>query len=173
MSAKFAGSDVRKLLTILAGVLIAYALVPCTVEARWDSKEDDKSESTLEAMTEKELFNEAFDVCVRRAMVERQGSDEPGLVAGVTEDASTYLGVIDQVASKSSGGATPTWMRELSAAHTVKECQSAFRTFLVAREPRKAPAAKKAAPSAANKPTPPRHGNSLEQLPPWFAPPQQ
>ena len=106
-------------------------------QAGWDSKEDDKSESTLEAMTDKDLFNEAFDVCVRRAMVERQGSDEPGLVTGVTEDASNYLGVIDQVVSKSNGGIAPSWMLELRAAHTVKKCQGAFRTFLVAQQPRK------------------------------------
>jgi hypothetical protein len=173
VSPTFAGSDVKQLPTFLAGVLIACALVPCTAQARWDSKEDDKSESTLEAMTDKELFNEAFDVCVRRAMVERQGSDEPGLVTGVTEDASSYLGVISQVASKSNAGVAPSWMLELTDAHTVKKCQGAFRSFLVAQQPREAPVAKKAAPRVANKAATPRHGDPLEQLPPWFAPPQQ
>jgi len=154
-------------------VLIAWGLVPGTVQARWDGKEDNKSESALDAMTDKDLFNEAFDVCVRRAMVERQGSDEPGVVTGVTEDASNYLGVIYQVACKSNGGVAPAWMLELTAAHTVKKCQGAFRTFLVAHEPREAPVAKKAAPRVAKKAATPRHGDSLEQLPPWFAPQQQ
>ena len=163
----------RKLPTLLAGVLIACGLVPCTAQARWDSKEDDKSESALEAMPHKDLFNEAFDVCVRRAMVEHQGSDEPGLVTGVTEDASAYLEVIHRVAGKDNGGVAPSWMLELAAAHTVKKCQGAFRTFLAAQESQEAPAAKKATPRVAKKAAAPRHGNSLEQLPPWFAPPQQ
>ena len=161
----------RKLPAVLVGVLIAYVLVPCAVQARWESKEDDKSESTLEAMTQQDLFNEAFDVCIRRAMVERQGSDEPGLVTGVTEDASNYLGVISQVAGKENGEVTPSWMLELAAAHTVKKCQGAFRTFLIAQQPRQTPAAKKAVPRVASKAATSRHANSLEQLPPWFAPP--
>lgn len=154
-------------------MLIGCALVPGALQASWDSKEDDKSEATLEAMTDKDLFNEAFDVCVRRAMVERQGSDEPGLITGITEDASTYLGVIDLVASKRNAGVAPSWMLELTAAHTVKQCQGAFRTFLVAQEPPKAPAAKRTAPRVASKATAPRHSDGLEQLPPWLAPQRQ
>jgi hypothetical protein len=163
---------VKKLPGNLAGVLIACLLVPCAVQARWDSKEDDKSESTLEAMTDKDLFNEAFDVCVRRAMVEHAGSDEPGLVTGVTDDASNYLTVIDQVAGTRSGGEPPLWMLELAAAHTVKKCQGAFRTFLAAQEPEEAPT-KRSAPRVAKKAPAPRKNNSLEQLPPWFAPQPQ
>ena len=152
-------------------MLIAFGLVPGTVHARWNSKEDNKSESTLEAMADQELFNEAFDVCVRRAMIERQASDEPGLVTGINEDASSYLGVISLVASKRNDGFAPSWMLELTDAHTVKKCQAAFRAFLVAQQPRQARAARKATPHAANKAATPRHGSSLEQLPPWFAPP--
>lgn len=163
----------RKLPALLVGVLIACGLVPGAVQAGWDSKEDDKSESTLEALTEKDLFNEAFDVCVRRAMVERQGSDEPGLVTGVTQDAFNYLEVIDQVAGKDKGGVTPSWMLELTDAHTVKRCQDAFRTFLAAQEPQDAPVAKKAAPRETKNTAEPRHSDPLERLPPWFAPQPQ
>jgi hypothetical protein len=152
---------------------MAWVLDPYTAQARWNNKEDNMSEPTLEAMTDQNLFNEAFDVCVRRAMVERQGSDQPGFVTGVSEDAANYLGVIKQVASNRNEGVAPSWMLQLAAAHTVKECQRAFRTFLIAQQPRKAPVAKKAAPHVAKKVATPRHGNWVEQLPPWFAPQQR
>jgi hypothetical protein len=160
-----------KLALSLAGVLIASFLAPFTAQARWDSKADNKPEPALEAMTDKELFNEAFDVCIRRAMVERQASDIPQLVTGVTNDASEYLGVIAQVASKAHGGSTPTWLIELTAAHTVKKCQRAFRTFLAMQEPTSR--AKKKTAAHAAKTTAPHHGDPLEQLPPWLAPPPQ
>ena len=157
----------------LAVVLIGCLLVPRAVQARWDSKEDNKSDAALEAMLDKELFNEAFDVCVRRAMIERQASDTPELGGGITADASDYLGVIYQVAGKSHGGVAPSWMLELTAAHTVKKCQGAFRTFLsTQQQPRQAREPKKAATRVIKKTVPPRRGDPLEQLPPWLAPQQ-
>jgi hypothetical protein len=161
-----------KLHASIVVVLIGCALVPRSVQARWDSKADNKSPETLEAMTDKELFNEAFDVCVRRAMVERQASDSPGLVANVTTDASDYLDVISEVAGKRHGGRGP-GMPELTEAHTVKKCQAAFRTFLASQENEPQPRpTRKAGPRVAKKPNPaPHHGDPREQLPPWFAPP--
>jgi hypothetical protein len=126
----------------------------------------------LAGMTDKELFNEAFDVCVRRAMVERQASDAPALVGNLSADASAYLGLIDQVLAKSRGGSAPSWMLELTAAHTVKKCQSAFRTFLAAEEPQE-PAQKNPAQRVVKQAPASRHGDPLEQLPPWFAPDKQ
>lgn len=162
----------------LAVVLLGCLLVPRAVQARWDGKEDNKSDAALEALPDKELFNEAFDVCIRRAMIERQASDTPELGGGITADASDYLGVIYQVAGKSHGGVAPSWMLELTAAHTVKKCQGAFRTFLSTQqpqepqEPRQAREPKKAAARVIKKTVSPRRGDPMEQLPPWLAPQQ-
>lgn len=161
-----------KLQSSLAVVLIGCALIPRTAQARWNSKEDNKSEETLVAMTDKDLFNEAFDVCVRRAMVERQDTDTPGLVETVTTDAADYLSVIYQVAGKNHGGSAPSGMRELTEAHTVKKCQAAFRTFLASQEPHAPHPTKRAVPHVAKKTPPTHHGDPLEQLPPWLAPRQ-
>lgn len=163
-----------KLVGSLVVALVGCFAVPHPVFARWDGKEDNKNESTLEAMTDKELFSEAFDVCVRRAMIERQANDTPELVGPATTDASDYLGVIDQVAGTKNGGVVPLWMLELTAAHTVKKCQSAFRSFLAAESPHDPPQPRKATtPNVAKKPTAKRNGDRLEQLPPWLAPPHQ
>ena len=161
-----------KLQSSLAVVLIGCALIPRSAQARWNSKEDNKSDETLATMTDKELFNEAFDVCVRRAMVERQDNDTPGLVETVTTDAADYLGVIYQVAGKNHGGNALSGMRELTEAHTVKKCQAAFRTFLASQETQAPHPTKKAVPRVARKTTPTRHGDPREQLPPWLAPQQ-
>ena len=162
-----------KRLRVFAVVLVGCLLVPAVVRARWDSKEDNKSTEALEALTDADLFNEAFDVCVRRAMIEHQASDAPGLVDGVTADASAYLAVIYQVASDKHGGEAPAGMSDLTTAHSVKKCQAAFRTFLASREPHQPHAAKKAptSPHVAPKTVPPHRGDPLEQLPPWLAPP--
>jgi len=155
----------------LAVILIGCALAPCSVQARWDGRADNKSEEALEAMTDKDLFNEAFDVCVRRAMVERQASDSPGLVANVTTDASDYLKVISQIADNRHEGHAA-GMPELTEAHTVKKCQAAFQTFLASQEKKQQPrSAKKTAPRVAKKANPaPYRGDPREQLPPWLAP---
>ena len=162
-----------KLVGSLAVALVGWLAVPHAVQARWDSKEDDKSAPALEAMTDKELFNEAFDVCVRRAMIERQANDAPELLGSATTDATEYLRLIDQVVGTRHGGA-PAWMLELTAAHTVKKCQSAFRTFLGGQAPHDRPQARKPTTPRAPKKTSAKHnGDPLEQLPPWLASPPQ
>jgi len=162
---------VTKLISSLAVVLVGTLVLPRVLQARWDSKEDNKPAAALELMTDKELFNEAFDVCVRRAMVEGQGSDAPDFISATTADASDYLGVIYQVAGKNHDGIAPSWMLELTAAHTVKKCQGAFRTFLALEEPVEPTPVKKAVRRVAKKNPPPRRSDPLEQLPPWLAPP--
>jgi hypothetical protein len=153
-------------------MVVGGALVPCSVQARWNSKADSKSEEMLESMTDKELFNEAFDVCVRRAMVERQASDSPGVVANVTADAADYLALIARVAAPRPGDAGPS-MAQLREAHTVKDCQAAFRTFLASyEEPQQPHSTKKPVTRVPKKSNPAaHHGDPREQLPPWFAPP--
>ena len=160
-----------KLARSLAVTIIGTLLLPRVLLARWDSKDDNKPESTLEAMTDKDLVNEAFDVCLRRAMVERQENDAPEIMTGITTDASDYLGVIDQVAGKTHGGIAPSWMLELTAAHTVKKCQAAFRTYLATQESVQPSEEKKVARRVAKKTVPAHRGDPLEQLPPWLAPP--
>ena len=165
-----AGHDVTKLLGSVTIVFIGMLVLPRGLQARWEGKEDSKPEAVLESMSEKELFDEAFDVCVRRAMMEHQGNDASDLGSGST-DASDYLGVIYQVAGKKHDGIAPSWMLELTAAHTVKKCQNAFRSFLAMEEPVAPTPAKKTVRRLAKKTAPsPRHTDSLEQLPPWLAP---
>jgi hypothetical protein len=163
-----------KLVGSLAVALVGCFAAPHPVLARWDSKQDNKSESTLQALTDKGLFSEAFDVCVRRAMIEHQANDTPELVGPATTDATDYLGVIDQVAGKKNGGVAPSWMLDLTAAHTVKKCQSAFRSFLAAESPHEPQQPRKTTtPHVAKKAAAKRNGDRLEQLPPWLAPPHQ
>jgi hypothetical protein len=151
-------------------------VLPPALQARWDSKEDNQPAAALEGMTDKALFNEAFDVCVRRAMIERQESDASDLVSGTVADASDYLGVLYQVAGKNHDGIAPSWMLELTAAHTVKKCQGAFQTFLAMEEPEEPvepTPAKKRVRRVAKKTAPTRRYDPLEQLPPWLVPPQR
>ncbi len=166
-----AGHGVTKLLSSsLSMVLIGTLVFPGALQARWDSKEDNKPEAVLEGMTDKELFNEAFDVCLRRAMIEGQGSDAPDPTGGNTE-ASDYLGLLYQIAGKKHDGIAPSWMLELTAAHTVKKCQTAYQTFLALEEPAEPTPRRKTGRRMARKAVPaPRHVDPLEQLPPWLAP---
>ena len=124
-----------KLFCPLTVLLVGSLAFPRTLQAGWDSKDDNKPVAALEGMTDKELFNEGFDVCIRRASIEPQGSEAPDFASATTADASDYLGVIYQVTGKKHDGIAPSWMLELSAAYTVKKCQGAFRTFLALEEP--------------------------------------
>jgi hypothetical protein len=151
-------------------VFLGMLVLPGALQARWESKEDNKPAAVLEAMTDKELFNEGFEVCLRRAMVERQGSDASDPISGNSGDASNYLGVIYQVAGKNHEGIAPSWMLELSAAHTVKKCQGAYRTFLALEEPVEPAPTPQAVQRGAKRSAPARRSDPLEQLPPWLAP---
>jgi hypothetical protein len=160
---------VTKLLASLTMVLIGALVLPRVLHARWDGKEDNKPEGVLEGMTDKELFSEAFDVCLRRAMIESRGSDASDLISG-NSDASDYLGLIYEVAGKKHDGIAPSWMLELTAAHTVKKCQGIYRTFLTVEEPEEPKPAKKTVRRVAKRGAPARRIDPLEQLPPWLAP---
>jgi len=111
---------------------LAALLVPRASHAGWSGKQDDRPRSDLEALTDKELFNEAFDVCVQRAFLEKPSADASEPYRAAVADASTYLAAISGVLVERRGGKAPAWMTELADAHKVKECQNAFRTFLAA-----------------------------------------
>ena len=150
------------------------------VDARWQGPQDSKSFSDLRSMAPDELFNESFDVCIRRAMLEKSAASDPESEAEVTA-ASEYLELLDVATAAQHGGAAPAWMAQLAAAHSVKDCQRAFHTYLQSAAP--APAATQPArPQAAGpdaaaparpvaKPARPRVGGATEELPPWLAPP--
>jgi len=140
-------------------------LRPAVLHARWLSPQDSRSTAELAALAMNDLFNEAFDVCVRRAMLEKDaGRGEARIDAAITE-ASRYLDAIAAIVTERQGGQTPGWMTEMAAAHTAKTCQQAFRRFLA-----RAPAA---ATPARRKATAARRRDPQEQLPPWLAPPAQ
>lgn len=156
----------------LALVAIATLVAAARAHARWESAQDNKSAAELDTMTTEALFNEAFDVCVRRALLTGP-SDAGGPVPPSAAAASEYLNTVYPFVREKSGGETPPWMSELFTAQTVKECQRAFRTFVSSPEsrppkqeskpePPKEPKEKKAAA--------PRPGGLSEQLPPWLAP---
>ena len=80
----------------LVGLLIVPLVVPVAVHARWESARDNKSPSALAAMTNEQLFNEGFDVCVRRALLESlpSGADE---TRRALAECSDYLSTISTV----------------------------------------------------------------------------
>jgi len=132
---------------------------------RWESAQDSKSTSGLEELSLDQVFNEAFDVCVRRALLEN--SDAPGVTVA---EASEYLNAIYPIVREKNGGAVPTWMAELFNAHTTKECQHAFHGYVsdVEKSP---PIAKRNPTRHAKAATSgPRRSHWTEELPPWFAP---
>ena len=151
------------------------------VDARWQGPQDSKSFSELRSMAPDELFNESFDVCIRRAMLEKSGATDPESSAEVTV-ASEYLEVLEVAAAAQHGGAAPAWMAQLTAAHSVKDCQRAFHTYLQGTAPAAAgtPAARRqvARPEApvavrpAVKTPRPHVSGATEELPPWLAPPK-
>lgn len=159
----------------MIGLLIATLVTPLPLQARWENARDNKSPIELAAMTNEQLFNEAFDVCVRRALLEAPGSPTDEARPAVTE-CDDYLNTVYPFVRERNGGKVPPWMSELVTAHTTKECQRAFRTFLSATErpgddKNEAVEAAPQQPHAKRK-TPGQQPRShwTEQLPPWLAP---
>jgi hypothetical protein len=151
---------------VVVSLVALLPLRPAALHARWLSPQDSRSVAELATMAMNDLFNEAFDVCVRRAMLEKDvGRGDARIGATITE-ASRYLDAIAAIVTERQGGQTPGWMTEMAAAHTAKTCQQAFRRFLAG-----APAA--AATPARRKATAARRRDPQEQLPPWLAPPAQ
>jgi hypothetical protein len=160
----------------IIGFLMATLVTPIPLQARWDTARDNKSPIELAGMTNEQLFNEAFDVCVRRALLEAPGSttDDARQASAECDD---YLNTVYPFVRERNGGKVPPWMSELVSAHTTKECQRAFRTFLAATErpaddKHEAPRPAQQHRPEAKRKTPARQPRShwTEQLPPWLAP---
>jgi hypothetical protein len=96
--------------------------------ARWEGPSDDKPLTVLQEMDLKALFNEGFDVCVRRAVV--ASGVPPDTTSPLEAAAGDYLSIIESVVRDKNRGKMPEWMRALSFARTTKECQSVFRGYL-------------------------------------------
>jgi hypothetical protein len=154
--------------THYCGRVLAVVLVSLSVCAAWETPQDNKPDSVLEAMSSQELFNEGLDVCVQRALLARSG-EATGTVNPGAVDAAAYLSHIADAVRAQHGGTVPEWMAELVTAETTKECQRAFHSFLEERAP---PQATKAEPPKPATPRPRRRGLGT-QLPPWLAPPRE
>lgn len=135
--------------------------------ARWESERDNRSRAELEQFDDRKLFEEAFDVCVRRAALLTGSRATPGTERSIAA-ADDYLAVIEAVA-RAKFGAIPSWLRELSFARTTKECQAVFRAFVsgeTAPETRPAQAtAPDSAPASKAAPSP-TNGARSSQVPP-------
>lgn len=109
-------------------VLAALCLNGRASLARWVGPQDNKARPLLETMGAKELFEEAFDVCVRRAQLAAltPGPEEGAVLLAAEE----YLATIEDVVREAHGGRLPQWMRSLSFARTTRDCQAVFRSFL-------------------------------------------
>jgi hypothetical protein len=158
-------------------VLMTTPLIPMPLQARWECAHDNKSPAELAEETNEQLFNEAFDVCVRRALLESLPNPADAPPEAFAE-CNNYLDALSPAVRARNGGRMPPWMDQLMTAHTTKECQRAFRTYLgetekpaVVKMRRSAARAHRPRPTAMPKatPAPPRSGWS-EQLPPWLAP---
>lgn len=108
-------------------VLAITVLLGRSAVARWESGQDSKTRSELEQLDERQLFEEAFDVCARRASLLRAGRG-PATEA-VIDAAEDYLTVIESVA-RTKWGTVPGWLRELSFARSTQDCQRVFRAFV-------------------------------------------
>lgn len=148
---------------VLAVLLTLLPAIPAA--GRWEGAQDNKPVSDLEQLTTDQLFNEAFDVCVRRALVESTGAP-----AATAAEASDYLNTIYPFAREKNGGTNPLWMTELFTAHTTKECQRAFRGFVSDPEKSPAVARKRLKPRTKTAISSPRRSQWTEELPPWLAP---
>ncbi len=161
-------------------------------QARWEGARDNKSSTQLAAMTNQQLFDEAFDVCVRRALLESLPEDS-GAQHSLTE-CNEYFSVLTPFVRERNAGKIPPWMNALETAHTTKECQGAFHGFVSKAEkpataaptPEEAHKAAAESPPVADadaaeaprahrvrplKPTPAQpRSHWTEQLPPWVAP---
>jgi hypothetical protein len=113
----------------LVGLLIVPLLVPRSIQARWESARDNQSPAALAAMSNQELFNEAFDVCVRRALLESFPSATDETRQAIAE-CNDYLTTLVPVVRERNDGTIPPWMNQIVGARTTAECQDAFETFL-------------------------------------------
>ena len=101
----------------------------------------------------------------------RESADETRQALAECND---YLDTIYPFVRERNGGREPAWMSELVSAHTTKECQEAFRTFLTKTGKPRADdqdAGGEAAPAARKQTAPTPRSRWTEQLPPWLAPP--
>jgi hypothetical protein len=160
----------------LASVLLLSLVNPMPVHARWENAQDNKSAIELAAMTNEQLFNEAFDVCVRRALLESSPSAADDTQHAVAE-CNAYLDTLYPFVRERNGGKAPSWMSALVKAHATTECQTAFRTFLAQSDKPdadgkvKGAAARRHAAAPKHKPTPAQARSQWnDQLPPWIAP---
>lgn len=141
----------RDMCRLLCGLLLVTVAWAGGAYARWEGATDNKSDATLGSMELKALFEEGFDVCVRRAILSsgaKPGQEPDEAVAA----ANDYLSVIEGHVRDKSGGRLPDWMRALSFARTTKECQAVFRGFVggeMAPETKPAQARPSAAPTVA------------------------
>jgi len=167
----------------LVGALIILLLTAVPIQARWESARDNKSSAELAAMTNEQLFDEAFDVCVRRALLESLPSADQARSS--LAECNDYLNTIYPFVRERNGGSVPAWMSALVTAHNTKECQAAFRMFLTKTEKPAAEGQREvvdgqggaAEVARPHRPTPtpkaaPAQPRShwTEQLPPWIAP---
>jgi hypothetical protein len=97
--------------------------------ARWEGPADNKSEAELAQLDLKALFNEGFDVCVRRAVLS-SGAKADEVPDPAIAAAGDYLSIIEAHVRDKNQGRLPDWMRALSFARTTKECQRVFRAFV-------------------------------------------
>ncbi len=94
---------------------------------RWESERDNKSEAELAQLDERKLFEEAFDVCVRRAVLAK--GPRGGATEATVAAAEEYLLRIEATVRQKTG-TVPGWLRDLSFARSTKDCQNVFRAFL-------------------------------------------
>ncbi|HXQ21352.1 MAG TPA: hypothetical protein VN812_06740 [Candidatus Acidoferrales bacterium] len=144
------------LLLLLGGGLV----LPIRSLARWETPADNKPVAVLEGMNSEQLFNEALDVCVGRALVERPPPAADPITAPAPSAASLYLQAIAGVAAHRNGGTVPPWIDILLSARTGKQCQRGLHSFLGGGTAEAADASlRRSRPRA-----------RLHQLPPWLAP---
>jgi len=145
-------------LVAVATLVAAAALVPRTVQARWESARDSKPPAVLVGMTTDELFNEALDVCVQRALEQGPLNQDGEPTNPPPAGANEYLADIAHVVAAKHGGTVPIWMKQLLEAPSAKRCQEGLRTYAAGTEkPKK------------HKTPKPRQARHLD-LPPWLAP---
>jgi hypothetical protein len=159
----------------LVGFSMTVLLLAGPLQAHWAGAQDNKSAANLAAETTEQLFDEAFDVCVRRALLESVPDVTPQSLA----ECNDYFDAIAAAVRAQHADHVPRWMDELMNAHTTKECQRAVRTYRASQTEKSAvpkrstPAAAVRRPQAAAMPkTTPKLPRShwTEQLPPWITP---
>jgi hypothetical protein len=150
------GTSRLVLLLLLGGGLV----LPVRALARWESPADNQPVAALVGMSNEQLFNEALNVCVARALLEGRTSAADPSAAPMLSAASLYLESIARVAADKNGGTVPPWIDTLLSARTGKECQRGLHSFLGGGAT--------SGTAAAHVRSRPR--SRLHQLPPWLAP---